>query len=341
MGMQFRVGVIGTGLAFKDLHLPVIAELSDRLRVVATSSRTLAGAEAGARAVAEATGLRPEACDNVQQLLARPDVDGVLIAVPINLTAGLARQALLAGKAVFAEKPLADDVAEARALLDLARSKGLVLFVGENYRYQRQYRQFGELAASGLIGTPVLFRLNDLHFTSPQSKYATTAWRRQGTHRGGYLLDGGLHTIAGMRSVVPSPVTAVHGLATSFHPEFLARQNDTLLLHLTFAGGMIGDVGLGYGAVDHEGRRPKIYGPEGTLVLFQDRIELWRANSLEPAQRFPVEHNGPGFREEWLDFHGAAAEHKPLAGKPEDALLDAEIILAGIESARTGEVVRL
>ena len=155
------------------------------------------------------------------------------------------------------------------------------------------------------------------------------------------MLDGGPHTIAGVRSVVKSRVTAVHGLMTSFHPEFLARQEDTLLLHLTFEDGMIGDVGLGYGAVDLDARRPKVYGPDGTLVLFRDRIELWTPGAPEPARQFQLELNGPGFKEEWLDFYGAVAEQKPLAGTPEDAVVDSEIILAGIESARTGRVVHL
>ncbi len=339
--MPLRIGVIGTGLAFRELHLPCVAELREKLRIAAVANSTPASAAAGAGAVAEATGVLPDACESVEQLLDRPDIGVVLIAVPIHLTAGYVRQALLHGKAVFTEKPLADDLADAHSLIELARRMGLLLFVAENFRYQRQYRQLGVLARSGLIGQPVLFRLNDLHFTSPQSKYAGTAWRQQGAHAGGYLLDGGPHTMAGVRSVVTSRVTAVHGMTASFHPEFLAQQHDTLLLHLTFEDGMIGDVGLGYGAADPEGRRPKIYGPQGTLMMLRDRIELWTPGSAEPAQQFPLDLNGPGFREEWLDFCGAAVEHKPLAGTPEDAVADLEIILAGIESARTGEVVHL
>ena len=341
MALPLSIGVIGAGLAFRDLHLPVLVEMRDKFRVAAVVNSTAASTEAGAMATAAALGTKPDACGSVAQLLARTDVDIVLVAVPIRFTAGYVRQALLAGKAVFAEKPLADDTAEARGVIELARDSGRVLFVGENFRYQRRYHQLGELARSGLIGQPILFRLNDLHFTAPESKFAATAWRREGAHRGGYLLDGGPHTIAGVRSVVSGRVTAVHGLMTSFHPEFLARQHDTLLLHLTFADGMIGEVELGYGAVDPEGRRPKVYGPQGTLIMFQDRIELWTPGAAEPRQAWALEINGPGFKEEWLDFYGAVAEQKPLRGTPEDAVADSEIILAGIESAQTGEVVHL
>ncbi len=339
--MPLHIGAVGTGLAFRELHLPIVAEFQDRFRISAVVSGTPDSTAAGARFVAGATGTLPYACATVEELLDRPEIDIVLVTVPIHLTARYVRQALQRGKTVFAEKPVSDNAVEAHGLIDLARKMGVVLFIAENFRYKRQYRQLGELARSGLIGQPVLFRLNDLHYTSPQSKYAVTAWRQEGAHKGGYLLDGGLHTIAGVRSVVTSKVTAVHGLMTSFHPEFLARQEDTLLLHLTFEDGMIGDVGLGYGAVDPEGRRPKVYGPEGTLVLLRDRVELWTPGSAEAARRFPLELNGPGFKEEWLDFYGAVAERKPLAGTPEDAVIDSEIILAGIESARTGHVVRL
>jgi predicted dehydrogenase len=139
---------------------------------------------------------------------------------------------------------------------------------------------------------------------------------------------------------VGSPITEVHGLVTTFNPQLSGPQNDTLLLNLRFASGMIGQMALGYSAVDHDARRPKIYGREGTLVLFGDRIELWRTGD-ELAETIPIEAKADGVREEWLDFYNAVANGSPLQYPASEALADLQVILAGLESSRTGEVVRL
>ncbi|MEO8288057.1 MAG: Gfo/Idh/MocA family oxidoreductase [Chloroflexota bacterium] len=338
---KIRLGVIGTGLAFRDLHLPVLMELHEQFEIVALFNRTESRAHDTATSIAEKSGYTPDVVSTMEDLLNRDDIEAVDIAVPINLTTNTATSALEKGKHVFAEKPIADNVKEGQALIELARSKGRVLAVGENFRFQRRFHQMRELVQSGLIGDAQVYRLNDMHYTYPDWKFPSTAWRKEGDFAGGYLIDGGVHTVAGMRSMVGSRVTAVHGLTAAFNPQLLSNQDDTLLLQLTFENGMIGQMALGYGAIDRDARKPKVYGREGTLTLFSDHIEHWLIGKDEPTQTIPVELNGDGFREEWLDFYNAVATGSPLISPPEYALVDLKIIMAGIESARSGQVVKL
>ena len=68
-------------------------------------------------------------------MLARDDVDAVAIATPARTHQGIAEAALLAGKHVLVEKPLADTVEHARAMVDLAEAQGLVLMADHTYCY--------------------------------------------------------------------------------------------------------------------------------------------------------------------------------------------------------------
>ena len=81
------------------------------------------------------------------------DVEAVLIATPISTHYDLARRALLAGKHVFVEKPLADSSQRAAALNQMARSLGRVLMAGHTFVYSPPVVKIKELIDSGALGT--------------------------------------------------------------------------------------------------------------------------------------------------------------------------------------------
>ena len=337
---RIRLGIIGAGLAVRELHLPVLAAMRERFDVVALASRSVESARRLAAELNTTVGRAPTVFATHDELLQSGLCEAVAVAVPITLTPTIVRSALAVGCHVLAEKPLADTVAEHRALIALARSKGVTLMVGEQIRYRRPFHQCHELVTAGLIGRPCVYRLNDMHWTSPEGKYAMTSWRREGRHRGGYLIDGGTHIVAGMRIIVGSPIVDVHGLLASFNPALLGGQPDALLLHLRFANGVVGQMALGYGAVDRESRRPKVYGDAGTLVLFTEHIEIWRPGH-DAAMRIPLESGEPGLAEEWSDFHAAVTTGRTPVGTAEEALLDLAVIEAGIRSAEESRCVRM
>lgn len=101
---------------------------------------------------------------SMELAFAAVDAKAVSIAVPITLHEPLARQALEAGKHVVVEKPFATTMAEARGLVDLARSKGLVLAVSQNYRFYPAAQMVADLAHKGylgkLVGGKIDFRRN-------------------------------------------------------------------------------------------------------------------------------------------------------------------------------------
>lgn len=86
------------------------------------------------------------------RVLERDDVDGVVLATPAETHHAMARQALLAGKHVYVEKPLALDDKEGEELVGLSERRGLVLMVGHLLQYHPVFVQLKELAGTGELG---------------------------------------------------------------------------------------------------------------------------------------------------------------------------------------------
>lgn len=80
------------------------------------------------------------------------DIDAVVIATPIQTHFELAREALLAGKDVLVEKPLATTVAEANELVRLAAAEGRILMVGHTFLYNPAVRELRRLVQEGELG---------------------------------------------------------------------------------------------------------------------------------------------------------------------------------------------
>lgn len=140
------IGVIGTGWWATQFHIPAIIA-NPNAHLVALADRDQVRLDAAS----EAFGPRLSTTDH-RELLARQDVQGVIIATPHSTHITLARDALLAGKHVLVEKPLALSARDARELRQLALSQGKALLIGHTYQHTRHARRAHEVVSSGAIG---------------------------------------------------------------------------------------------------------------------------------------------------------------------------------------------
>src|SRR5690606_18913810 len=90
--------------------------------------------------------------DNYDDVLGNPDVDAVVVATETPTHFEMASRALKAGKHVFVEKPMAQSVAEAEALVQLAEERDLRLMVGHLLLYHPAFRYIEDLIHSGELG---------------------------------------------------------------------------------------------------------------------------------------------------------------------------------------------
>lgn len=92
------------------------------------------------------------AYNEYEELLARPDIDAILIATPDHWHALMTIAACRAGKDVYCEKPLTFAVQEGRAVVRAARRYGRVVQTGSQQRSSPEFRHACELVRNGYIG---------------------------------------------------------------------------------------------------------------------------------------------------------------------------------------------
>ena len=114
-----------------------------------------------------------KAYPDFRELLARPDIDAVLIAVPYHWAALLATMAMRAGKDVYCEKPIAPTVREGRNLVETAQRFGRVYQAGTQQRseYGGKFRLACELVRNGRLG-----QLKEIYSYRQPGAFYPTAW---------------------------------------------------------------------------------------------------------------------------------------------------------------------
>ncbi|MFO7299810.1 MAG: Gfo/Idh/MocA family oxidoreductase [Actinomycetes bacterium] len=148
-----RIGLIGYGYWGPNLARNVSALAGDGVELAAIADR-----DAAQRMRAREAFPGVEVVEDGMALIQRPDVDAVVIATPVGSHHALARAALMAGKHVMVEKPLAATVAEAEELVTLADQKGLVLMVGHVFEYSDAVEYMKEVVDSGELGEILYIR---------------------------------------------------------------------------------------------------------------------------------------------------------------------------------------
>jgi len=90
--------------------------------------------------------------NDFRQLLARKDIDAVVIATPDHWHALISIAACAAGKDIYCEKPLCQSIHEARAMVRAVRSRGRIFQTGSMQRSSREFRVACELVRNRIIG---------------------------------------------------------------------------------------------------------------------------------------------------------------------------------------------
>jgi len=152
-----RLGVIGCGIQSRGLMGNFLKQ--PRTKVVAVCDVDTTRREDHKRIVEEfyskETGTDFKGCSvykDFRELLARQDIDAVVIATPDHWHAIIAVAAAAAGKDIYCEKPLTDTVFEATSLVAAIQKHNRVFQTGSMQRSSREFRVACELVRNGLIG---------------------------------------------------------------------------------------------------------------------------------------------------------------------------------------------
>ena len=330
MGRPVRIALIGAGTFVRKAHAPSLLELGDAVQIAAVYSRTQASAET----VAESIPYDVDIFTDIGTLLADESIEAVDIVLPIPMLPEVVSQALAAGKHVFSEKPIAQTVAEAQALIAACRPLGdRVWMVGENWRYEEAFQAAARAVQAGRIGQPLFC---DLSLQLPiKADYMGSTWRNSGEVPGGYLLDGGVHHVAGLR-VLLGEIESVCSL-TAAHREDLPPA-DTMSAALRFSSGVVGTYLSTYAVGSSLGTDAvHVGGSEGSLRVSRGELVVARDGKSE-RQAFNVLIS---VREELAAFIAAVRDGTPHRNTPQEALQDLAVVEAMLASAQTGTLQRV
>jgi predicted dehydrogenase len=341
------VGIVGYGLSGRSFHAPFI-EAVDGLRLAAVATSDPARRQ---RVSAE----HPDAAvvAGVDELLARPDVDVVVVASPNRSHVPVGTRALASGRHVIVDKPIAMDVPEAESLIEAAEKAGRLLTVFQNRRWDGDFLTVRELIGSGELGPVDSVETRFERWAPVGDEWRETAEEAGGPHRdlGAHLVDQCLQLFG--------PVDRVFAEIDRRRPG--TRVEDSVFLAIEHADGVHARVWTSLIA-RHLGPRFRIRGLAGEYV--KDGLDAQEAQliggmrpddpafGVEPTDRWGTMSAGDGstrpvptLRGAYIRFYemvrDAVRGEGPPPVDPADSVRGLRVLEAAERSARSGSVERL
>jgi predicted dehydrogenase len=348
--IDFRVGLIGYGLAGAVFHAPLISATPGlRLTAIVTANESRRAQAARDQPQAR---LLPDS-DSLWQIAGELDV--VIVASPNRTHVPLALSAIDAGLAVVVDKPLAATTVDARRLIEAARDRGTILTVFQNRRWDGDFLTLRRLLAEGILGDVMRFE-SRFERWRPVVK---PGWRmlEAPDEAGGLLFDLGSHLI--------DQALVLFGSVRHVYAELDRRRDgvavdDDAFVALTHASGVRSHLWMTSVAAQYAPRF-RVLGSRAAFVkpgldVQEDRLrsgatprmsgwgeepegqwgQLGAGDEVQTIRTTPGDY--PQFYRSLVE---ALRDHAPLPVNPEDAVATLTIIEAARRSALSSEIVAI
>lgn len=325
---RLRLGVIGVGVIGKA-HIKRLQAETSPAELVAIADASLQAAESvGADLGAPVAGSVPE-------LLARDDVDAVIIAIPSGLHADVAVAALQAGKHVLLEKPIDVTVAAADRIIAAEQASGKVVSVVSQRRFAPENQYLHQAIRSGQLGRPTAANI-EIALWRTQEYYDSGAWR--GTWAldgGGALMNQGVHLVDLVLWLL-GDVEEVYA-----HSGLLAHERieveDAITITARFTSGALLTFLATTTAYGDLPLRVAVMGDGGTAVTLSEKFTHLRTrDGAEVPELEPVDQQ----LAQLTDFVTAVTTGTAPLVRSSEARAAVAFIEAAYASARTGQPVK-
>ena len=321
---KVRVAQVGMGGQGREIAGAIRA--AGNLELVACFDLNREAAEEGQRDF----GCR--AAHSFEDLLADSSVQGIVIVSPNHLHREQAVAAARAGKHVFVEKPIANVLEDARAMIEAAREARVILQVGHNMRRRGAHRKMKELVEADAIGRIVMVEANFGHSHGLRMKPGEWRWTWDQCPGGALMLLGVHHadTLAWLCGPIKRVAAFLGKVATQ------AEIEDAGALALEFEGGALGALTTGY-AYPRE-VHVNLFGTEGNILYAEREAELTvvrEGGRMEKVGAPEVDT----LRDEMQDFGRCIIAHARPETAGEEGFNALAVVWAAIESSRTGKAV--
>jgi predicted dehydrogenase len=323
---KVKVGIVGIGW-WSDV-LAAVLQGSPHLRLTACFSRS----PEKTRAFAEKFGCEP--VGSLNELVSGEKVEGVILTTPNSQHRAGVATAAAAGKHVFVEKPIANDLQDAYAIVDACRQAGVILSVGHSYRRHGGLRKLAAMIKQGELGR---ISLAQAIFSKDRGLHLKPGdWRSRAAEMpGGCLMQIGIHHIDNLIYLLGN-VSEVSGMFARL--ETAGEIADVAAILMRFADGAIGHVAVDYISADKFSLTLHGTNALATFDLTQGLTLLRRGqNTAEQVAFEPVDY----LRAELEEFATCVRGHRQPEVDGMAAIQPLSVVLAAIESAASGRTLTL
>ena len=260
-----------------------------------------------------------------QDLVEKAGVDAVIICTPPATHTEIALHFLEQGIPVLCEKPLSVDVEGAKAIVDAAEKKGVVLAMASKFRYVDDVIRTKSLIASGVLGDILLFE-NAFTAKVDMSKRWNTDPKVSG---GGVLIDNGTHSVDIVRYLL-GPIAEV--LAVEGKRSQNGAVEDTANLFLRTQTGTPATVDLSWSINKELNTYLRIYGTNGTILVGWRESKFRQSSSPDWVVFGRGYDKNQAFGRQVANFCHRVLGSEPLLISNEDAVASVAVIQAAYDS---------
>ena len=313
---KLGIGFIGCG-GIHNAHAPHLVD-NDSASIVCAMD---VNADA-AKAHCEKYGTADWTTDHAE-LLARDDVDAVIICTPTGYHKDYVLAAAAAGKHIFCEKPMAMNVADCEAMDAACKEAGVVLQIGFVRHFCNEWMKLREIIQEGMIGRPVVWR------SVSGGSGAPTPWFFDKEIGGGPFIDGAVHSYDFARFTFGEATNVVTDIR-KLKADTTAWDTGTVIVN--FASGdqqlVIWSWGLpGFGYAVKADSAHDVLGPLGSIMFPGEGKLQVNLQDGEHFVEFEADTGADWFRKQTAHFIECCnTGAQPVAGAKE-----------GIESTRIAE----
>jgi len=331
-----KVGLIGAGLQGKRRAQALQGFDAAELVIVADADW------ARAKLLTDEIGCLP--ASDWEEVIARKDIEAIIICTPPHLQAPMCVAALKQGKHVFCEKPMARTVKEAREVVKVAEENGLILKCGFNLRHHPAISQAKRWVEAGTIGELMFIRCR--YGIGGRPGYEKD-WRMNlEISGGGEMMDQGMHTLDLARWFLGDFESVFGSLQTGF---WNSRVEDNAFAILRTNKGQTASIHVSWTQWKNLFSF-EVFGKDGYIIIEglggsygTEKLIMGKKALEKPFKEETTEFRGAdlSWREEWQEFVTAIRENREPLGSGYDGLKALRLAHAVYDSASKGCTVEV
>lgn len=269
-----------------------------------------------------------------------PDIDAVLICSSTDTHADISLEAIAAGKHVFCEKPVSQDIAKIREVMKKLEGSNLKYQVGFNRRFDHNFEAVRTAVSNGDIGDVHIVRITSRDPAPPPPEYAAVS--------GGMFLDMTIHDFDMVRYLTGSDVVEVFANGAVLVDPRIGKAGDidTAIISLKMANGALAVIDNSRKAAYGYDQRAEVFGSKGQAAVSNDTgskliLSTETGVHAEKPLYFFLERYMESFTKEVRLFIKAIEDNTPVPVSINDGLQPVLIAAAALRSLKEHRPVLL